>query len=155
MRRLRDADLGRKWCLFFAGLTFACARSGTWQDFACSAAEADDRWHLLSQLFPAARSPLFVIDQLSAPLLSLVALLYFLTTTATLRTKIRRFSFAWTLASEAITLATFSCKSPWLVIALLAAGTMPPYPGTAGARQSRRGFMCCTWGLFVGLMVIG
>ena len=70
---------------------------------------------------------IFVIDELSAPLLPHVALLYFLTTFATLRTKLRRFSFAYTLLSEAIVLATFSCKEPWLIVAFLAAGTLPPY----------------------------
>ena len=87
---------------------------------------------------------MLVLDQLSAPLLSMVALLYFLTTTATLRTKIRRFSFAWTLVSESIALALFSCKTPWLIIALLAAGTIPPYIEMRGAAAIRR-FTCCTW----------
>ena len=57
----------------------------------------------------------------------LAALLFFLTGLATLHTKVRRFSFAWNLVSEAILLSMFSCKEPWGIIALLALGTIPPY----------------------------
>ena len=69
---------------------------------------------------------LFRMDSLSAPLVVVVALLHFLTALATPRTKMRRFSFSWSLFSEAIRLATFSCQEPWLLIGLLAASTVPP-----------------------------
>ena len=55
----------------------------------------------------------------------------------------RRFSFSWSLAAEAIRLATFSCKEPWLLIGLLAVSTVPPYvelrqprPADAGLRAA-------------------
>ena len=51
---------------------------------------------------------------------------HFLTALATARTKMRRFSFSWSLASEATRLATFSCYQPWVLIGLLAVGTIPP-----------------------------
>ncbi len=62
--------------------------------------EADDRWQPLSRLLRRDK-PLFVIDQFSAPLLPWLALLYFLTAVTTLQAKMRRFSFSWTLVSEA------------------------------------------------------
>ncbi len=107
--RVRDAELARRVCLVFATLTFLCA-VGEWQDFDfLHVPEADDRGHFLTWLFG---HPVLVIDQLSAPLLPLTALLFLLTAVATLRTKIRRFSFPGMLVSEAILLATFSCKDP-------------------------------------------
>src|SRR5687767_7376646 len=54
------------------------------------------------------RLEILALDPFSAPLLPLVAMVFLLTTLATLRTKVRRFSFAGCLASEAIMLATFS-----------------------------------------------
>jgi NADH-quinone oxidoreductase subunit M len=69
----------------------------------------------------------FQVDELSAPLLPLIALLYFLTIVSTARTKMGRFSFTWSLVSEALQLAAFGCKEPWLLVGLLAAGTMPPF----------------------------
>ena len=72
-----------------------------------------------------------------------VALLHFLTALATARTHMRRFSFSWSLAAEAIRLATFSCKEPWVLIGLLAVSTVPPYvelrnrrPADAGLRPA-------------------
>jgi NADH-quinone oxidoreductase subunit M len=77
-----------------------------------------------------------------------------LTAVATPRTKVRRFSFAWTLVSEAILLATFSCKEPWGVIALLAAGTVPPYFELRARHKPTRVF-ALHMALFVFLMVVG
>ena len=83
------------------------------------------------------------LDELNAPLVPAVALLHFLTALATARTKMRRFSFSWSLAAEAIRLATFSCKEPWVLIGLLAvvdraalrrAGQ--PRPADAGVRPA-------------------
>ena len=98
---------------------------GAWLDFALlEVPEADERGNVLSGLFGA---DLLVVDQLSAPLLPMTALIYALTAIATVRTKIRRFSFAWTLASESIAMATYSCRDPWVLIVLLVAGVVPPY----------------------------
>src|SRR5262245_17314040 len=67
----------------------------------------------------------FEIDALSAPLVPAVALLHFLTSLATARTKMRRFSFSWSLVAESIRLATFSCKEPRTLIALLIISVIP------------------------------
>lgn len=149
--RLRDPVQARTWSVVASGLTLLSAFAA-WEDFGLlNANEADDAWHLLPRLFGR---EVFVIDQLSAPLLPLTALLYVLTIFTTLRTKIRRFSFPWTLASEAITLATLSCKLPWLVIALLALGTIPPWVELRARGESTRVYVL-HMGLFVGLLVLG
>lgn len=125
VRQLKDPLAARRVCLLFTGAAF-CFTFGAWQDFAfLGVREADDKWRLLPDLLNGFEP--FVIDRLSAPLLPLSALLYFLTTVTTLKTKVRRFSFAWTLVSESILLATLSCKHPPLLIGLLIAGTIPPY----------------------------
>lgn len=122
--RLRNPHIARNWALLFSGLALI-ATTGAWLDFDyLDAKQADDTFHLLSHL---AGHELLVMDELSAPLLPLAALLYFLVPLATLQTKVRRFSFAWNLVSEAIVLAMFSCLEPWGIIALLAVGTIPPY----------------------------
>ena len=151
VNRLRDPVQARTWSVVASGLTLMSAFAA-WEDFGLlNAKEADDAWHLLSRIFGR---EVFVIDQLSAPLLPLTALLYTLTIFTTLRTKIRRFSFPWTLVSEAITLATLSCKLPWLVIALLAASTIPPFLELRARGRSTRVY-ALHMGLFVGLLVVG
>ena len=121
---VRDPRLARQWSLVFSGLALLMA-VGAWLDFGfLGASEAVGSGHLQTQFFGR---ELFVIDRLSAPLLPLVALLHFLTALTTLNTKVRRFSFVSALISEAILLATFCCREPWIVIGLLAAGTVRPY----------------------------
>ena len=151
VHRLRDPLQARTWSVVVSGLTLLSAFAA-WEDFGwLNAKEADDAWHLLSRLFGR---EVFVIDKLSAPLLPLTALLYSLTILTTLRTKVRRFSFPWTLVSEAIMLATLSCKLPWLVIGLLAVGTIPPFVELRARGKSTRVYVL-HMALFVGLMVVG
>jgi NADH-quinone oxidoreductase subunit M len=149
--RLRDAETAQKWCLAICGLTLACA-IGAWQDFHwLHASEAHDRWDLLAKL---TGRDLLVLDELSAPLLPLSALLYLLTTLATLRSKVRRFSFTSTLASQAIVLATLSCQEPWGVIALLSIGTVPLYLELRDRGKPTRVYVL-HMGLFVAMLVAG
>jgi len=148
--RLRDANIARKWCLIFTGITFAVA-VGAWEDFGLlHATAADDPIHLIR----IGGRELFTIDQFSAPLLPLVALLYFLTTMATLRTKIRRFSFSWTLVSEAIALATFSCREPWGVVVLMSLSVLPPIAELVARGKPLRVF-AFHMALSILLMVLG
>lgn len=122
--RVRDPDRARRWSLVFSGLALLLA-TGAWQDFVeLRTFQAHDRWDVVQRLF---HEDVLVIDELSAPLLPLSALLYFLTVLATLRTKVRRFSFSITLASEARLLALLSCKLPWAIVLLLVVGTLAPF----------------------------
>ncbi len=72
-------------------------------------------------------TPVFKLDDLTAPLVPAVALLHFLTVLATPRSKMRRFSFASMFANEAVRLATFACQDATLLIALLALNVVPVY----------------------------
>ncbi len=124
VRLTREPDAARRRSLIVSGLVLICVIAA-WRDFATQRLlEARDCWDPLGRLI---HRDLLVVDELSAPELPLAALIYFLTTLATLRTKVREFSFARSLGSEAILLATLACKLPWGVVALLAAGTVPPY----------------------------
>ena len=57
----------------------------------------------------------------------------------------RRFSFTWSLAAEAIRLATFTAKEPWLLIGLLAASTVPALHRAGEPRPADAASTCCTW----------
>lgn len=135
--RMRDPDLARKRTLIVLGITLLLALSA-WEDFnTLHTFEAHDHWDVV----PAALgSDAIVIDELSAPLLPLAGLLYFLTTLATLRTKVRRFPFAWNLLSLSLLLAMLSCRAPWGVIGLLAAQAVPPAIELRARGRSVRAF---------------
>ncbi|MGQ0635680.1 MAG: proton-conducting transporter transmembrane domain-containing protein [Planctomycetaceae bacterium] len=149
--RLRDADRARERSLWITGVTLAFTL-GTWIDFAIlNAGRAGDRWQFLSQI---GGRDVLVIDELSAPLLPLAALLYALTALATLRTKVRRFSFAWSLFSEAIVLATFSCREPLAIVALLIAGVVPPFIELRARSRSTR-VNAFHMLLYAGLLMLG
>lgn len=149
--RLRDPERAQRRSLMFSGAALACA-VGAWLDFGwLGTIEAHDRWSLFSRFLGS--DPL-VIDELSAPLLPMAALIGFVTSLATLRTKIRRFSFSWSLISEAILLATFSCRSPWGIIALLTLGVLPPLVELHTRRKPMRVF-AIHMALFIGMLVLG
>ena len=149
--RVRDAQRARLWALAFCTVTLVCTLA-SWHTFSWSGlSAAHDRWDLVYWL---TGQRLFVIDELSAPLLPLAALLYLLTTIATLRTKIRRFSFTAALLAEAILLATLSCRLPLGVIALLAVGTVPPYLELLDRGKPARVY-ALHMGLFVASLLAG
>lgn len=67
----------------------------------------------------------FAIDLLNAPLIPLIALLCLVIIAVTLKTRVRRFSFARTLMLEACLLFTFSAHDPWLLIVMLGVLALP------------------------------
>jgi NADH-quinone oxidoreductase subunit M len=149
--RLRDAETARNVCLVFTCLTF-CLTLGTWIDFRILGEhDSDDAWHLMRAVFG---HEIFVIDKISAPLLPITALLFALTTLATVHTKAQRFSFAMTLVAESILLATFSSKDPGVVVALLTLGTIPPLLELRSRNQST-GVYTFHMGLSIICMVVG
>lgn len=152
VRRWGDSERGRRCWLFFAGLTFVLT-VGAWADFELlHATEAHDCWEF-SRLF-GLQKPVLVIDQLSAPLLPWLSLLFFLTAIVTLQAKVRRFSFSWKLIYESIVLAIFSCKEPWILIALLCLGTLPPFLELRARGKPTRVFALHML-LYIGLLVVG
>lgn len=121
--RLSSFQKARKCSLTFLATTLACT-VGASIDFILSGGDvASDRWNVFPRWL---KQELFVIDPLSAPLLVLAPLLYFLTALATLGAKVRRFSFAANLLAQSLLVAAFSCRSPWWIIAFLSLGTLPP-----------------------------
>lgn len=133
--RVKDADTARKLSVVISSLTLLCS-VGAWADFhTVGAIQAGDRFSCGTRILGR---EVFVIDELSAPLLPMTALIYCLTFVATLRTKVRRFRFVANLAAEAVLLATFCSREPWIVIGLLALGTVFPSLVLRGRRKSVR-----------------
>jgi NADH-quinone oxidoreductase subunit M len=148
---VRDPEIAQRRSMLFSGVALLGA-VGAWIDFGTlHTFEAHDRWSLG---WHAAHVEPFVIDELSAPLLPMAALLYFLTSVATLRTKVRRFSFPLTLLSEAILLATLSCRHPWGIIALLALGVVPPLWELRTRRRPMRVF-AIHMGMCLAMLAVG
>jgi len=148
---IKDAAVARQVCLVACGLTLGCA-TGEWIDFATLGTfEAHDHWDILEFIF---HKDIFVLDELNAPLLPLAALLPMLIVISTMRTKQNRFSFTSTLISEAIMLATLSCRQQWAIIGLLTAAIVPVW-------LELRSRKCCTrvfvlhMSVFVLTMVLG
>jgi len=147
--RIRNPFRASAWGLAFTGTIFGftvLAWLGHYFGF-----KPSERWSLQDYYFGGR---FFNLDELSAPLVPMVALLHFLTALATARTKMRRFSFSWSLASEAIRLATFSCHDPWLLIGLLSLCTVPPYIELRNRSKPTRVYVL-HMGLFVALLVLG
>ena len=144
--RLRDAKLARRLSLVLTSIVMACV-GAAWYDYS----KTGDGHTLLAKYFG---SDVLLVEELNAPLLLLAALLFLLTALATSRIRVRRFSFTWMLASEAILLATLGCKEPWGLVALLSIGTLPPYFELRARNRPRRVF-ALHMGLYVVLLVVG
>jgi NADH-quinone oxidoreductase subunit M len=147
----RNAGRIRSRGLIASGLALICTL-GAWLDFLLRNTSLDPEGRgLLVGLWD---TKLLIIDELSAPLLPLGALIVFLTILATPPAKSRKFSFSRCLISEAILLATLSCDVPWGVIALLVLGTLPPYFELARGGKPTRVY-ATHMGLFIALLVAG
>ncbi|MCA8982202.1 MAG: oxidoreductase [Planctomycetaceae bacterium] len=121
---LRNHLLAQKVALGSSIVTFLLT-VGEWIDFGTLGTfAAQDRGSLIRLLLG---HEFFMVDELSAPLLPKVAILYTLTIAATMRSKASRFSFGLTMISEAIIVATLSCSYAPVLIFLLLLGTIPPW----------------------------
>jgi len=148
---LRGREFARKLSIGICCLTMILA-VGAWIDFSkLHTFVAHDHWDLVQIVF---HRNVFVVDELSAPLPSLAALLYLMTVLSTLRTKTNRFSYGWTLTSESILLATLSCRDAWILIALLTLATIPPWLELRSRRRSTRVYLI-HMGSFIALLTIG
>jgi NADH-quinone oxidoreductase subunit M len=147
----RNPDLAFRWKLAFSGTSFAFAVLA-WLAFSLGTpAEMIRKASFQDWLFGR---QVFRLDELSAPLVPAIALLHLLTGLATARTHMRRFAFSWSLAAESIRLSMFSCTEPWVLIALLAISTIPPFVELVNRRRSTRVYVL-HMALFVGLLVLG
>ncbi|MEZ6102929.1 MAG: proton-conducting transporter membrane subunit [Pirellulaceae bacterium] len=135
---LHDPETARRRTLAVCSLTLLLT-VGAWLDFGLlHKFEAHDHWDFVSRWLG---DDAVVIDELNAPLLPLAALLYLLTILSTLRTKAPRFPFTLTLLSEALLIATLSCRAPWGVILLVGLQMIPPYLELLSRRTSTRVFV--------------
>src|SRR5262245_62151273 len=148
---LRDPLRAWRWGLLFSSLSFLGTALACLGFYLCREADVSDSGGLQTWLFGRA---FFGLDELNAPLLPVVGLLHLLTILATGRTKMRRFSSTWSLASEAIRLATFACTTPGLLIGLLTAGTVPPYIELVNRGRPTRVYLL-HMAQFVGLRLPG
>jgi NADH-quinone oxidoreductase subunit M len=148
---LRNPARAYPWGLGFTAAAFACTFLAWLSFYVGTQPEAVAAWSVQPHLFGRT---LFALDALSAPLVPAVALLHFLTALATARTKMRRFSLSWSLASEATRLAMFSCTQPWVLIGLLILCTVPAYAELRDRRKPTRVYLL-HMALFVGLLLIG
>jgi NADH-quinone oxidoreductase subunit M len=125
---------------------------GEWIDFqTLDSFSAHDHWDIFLSLFS---HQVFVIDELSAPLLPLTALLYFFTVLSTPNSKAHRFPFLVTLVSESLTLATVCCKEPWLLASLLGLSILPIWLELLGRKQPTRVFVIHML-LYIGCLITG
>jgi NADH-quinone oxidoreductase subunit M len=149
--RVREPGAAARWGMALTGIVFACTFLA-WLGFFLGVTTVSDRsWSVQPWLFGRR---VFELDGLSAPLVPAVALLHFLTAVATSRARMRQFSFSWSLASESIRLAMFSCKASWLLVGLLALCTVPAYIELRNRRRPT-GVYTLHMLVFVGLMVLG
>lgn len=149
--RIRDLERAWLWSLVVCSVALLCT-SAAWLDFSrLGTYDAHDHWDVVSTWLG---TDAVVIDELSAPLLPLAALVYLLTVISTLRTKIRRFPSARILLSEGLLLATLSCRAPWGLIVLLGLQVIPPLLEIRERGRSIRVF-AAHMGLFIALLVGG
>jgi NADH-quinone oxidoreductase subunit M len=146
LARVRNPVVALRWCFAFTAITFACTLFVFVGQETGDAAIGASSLDLQSRLFG---TRLLEVDALSAPLLPLVALLHFLTILTTARTRFAQYSFAWMLSLEAVRLATFACKIPWLLIGLLLAG-----PALTWFELVRRGVSTRVYVLHMGLFAV-
>jgi NADH-quinone oxidoreductase subunit M len=151
VNRFRDPQQAARLGTAFTGAVFVCTALA-WAAFGLGGSPAAGAgWSAQTYLWGG---QVLRLDNLSAPLVVVAALLHFLTALATPRTKMRRFSFSWSLFSEAIRLATFSCQEPWVLIGLLAANTVPPVVELLNRGESPRVYVL-HMALFLALLVLG
>jgi NADH-quinone oxidoreductase subunit M len=120
LRLVRRHEGAILWSSVVAGLTLLCSIAA-WLAWHLS----DDPAALHGWQAATLGRVVFRLDQLSAPLPALGALLHFLTVMSTSRTMMGRISPSWMLGSEAIRLATFSCVDPWTLTVLMILGVLP------------------------------
>ncbi|HEX5106628.1 MAG TPA: proton-conducting transporter membrane subunit, partial [Pirellulaceae bacterium] len=149
--RVRDSDRARQWSVIVTAAVLVCT-FGAWIEFAL----LGDGPGLGPRSFAISGRPLPVlaIDSLNAPLLPLTAFLYLLTAVATLRTKIRRFSFVGFLISLSLALAVLGSLNPWAIIALLAVRTIAPYLELRARHKPTRVYVLHMI-LFVSMLALG
>jgi NADH-quinone oxidoreductase subunit M len=148
---VRDPEVARKRSLVVIGAVLCMTLIAWFRFSAADAVTAQDRWNPTARVFGEGA---VVIDEVSAPLLPLGALLYLVVTLATLRMKVRRFRFALNLVSLSLLIALFSCRAPWGIAVISIAQTVPLWIELRSRGRSTRVFTT-HMALFAVLLVTG
>lgn len=147
----RNQGMTRKAALVFCFLTFVLT-IGEWLDFSSlHTFEAHDHWDLVHQITSL---DILVVDELSAPLLPLTALVFVMSVLSTLPTKVSRFPFGGALALLSMSMATLSSREPWVLIGLLILMALPPWLDMRRRNRSTVVF-AFHMGLMGGLLMLG
>lgn len=149
--RVKNEGLARNIALTACLLTFLLTFGELFDFMTLGTFSAQDSNSLVALLFGA---EYFVIDELTAPLLFRVSLVFGLTIAATMRSKAGRFSVVRTLLAEAIILAILSCTSTLLLCFLLAVSTILPWYEMRSRGHDTRVFSLCM-SLHLGMMFGG
>ena len=149
--RVRSQFTTQRVALIASAVTFLLTL-GEWYDFTLLGSfSAHDS---SSVVFMLLGREFFVIDELTAPLLPKVALLFGLTIAATTRSKSMRFSFGRTLQAEAIILAILSCSDVPLLMLLLVISTVQPWMEMRSRGSNTQVYTICM-SAHVGLLLLG
>ncbi len=148
--RVRQIETSLRIAVAFCAITLELA-CGEFVDFlTLGTFEAHDHF-LFNVLFP---SEVFVVDELSAILLPLGALIHLVVVMSTLKTKAPRFSLTWSLISESLLLAMFSCRASWTLVVLLVVSVIPPFLEIQNRKRCTRIYVL-HMSLFAGLLLTG
>lgn len=133
-----SVESSRKTSLWIASATLVFA-TATWFDFATlHVFEAHDDWSFVEWLLGR---EILIVDELSAPLLPLTALIFLFILTATVGHKVGSFSYLGAILVEGLTLACLSTKDPVWVIGILTLLGAPVIAELVNRKQSARVFM--------------
>jgi NADH-quinone oxidoreductase subunit M len=151
LARGANRDRARRVAMLASAIALVASVSAWFDLAAIHAFEAHDGITLLGWI--PGGDPL-VLDELSAPLLPLTALQFLLTIVATLRTKVARFSFGWTLVSQSFVMGLLAAKAPWLIAVLAILGAAIPIIEIRRRGGSARMYMAYL-GLFAATLGCG
>ncbi len=150
LRIMHDPNRARQQSLIVCCMTMFCAMTAAllyWSQPEIAPAAIDP----FARIFGG---PVFAIDGINAPLIPLVALLFLLTSLASLHTRGQQFSFTRMLLSEGVLLALLSCKHPWVLVVLLVGQATFPWFELRALRKSTSVYML-HMSLFAGCLIIG
>jgi NADH-quinone oxidoreductase subunit M len=148
---LKNRDKARIATIVFTLLALIFA-VGEWIDFSTlNTFEAEEAGSLIVTIFS---HHTLVVDELSAPLLPLTALGFFMVVLSTLKSKHLRFPFEKILLYESILLGVVCCRASWILIGLLILSTIPAWLDLK-ARGKKTRMFTIHMAVFSLLMVVG
>lgn len=148
---LKNQEKARSITIVFTSLALLFA-VGEWVDFSTlNTFEAEESGSLIVTIFS---HHVLVVDELSAPLLPLTALGFFLVVLSTLKSKHLRFPFSKILLYESILLGVICCRASWILIILLILSTIPAWLDLRTRKKKTR-MLSIHMGIFTILITTG